>query len=66
PGPNPATSRRVGTSLRESQFELRLVLVRFPSYDRAEILRRLTAYEAGRLTPPGPIDRSSMTPTHLA
>lgn len=46
---------------RESQFDLRLLLVRFPNYDRAEILRRLTAYEAGQLTPPGPIDRSSMT-----
>ncbi|WP_200216671.1 hypothetical protein [Micromonospora coerulea] len=52
--------------LCESQFELRLLLVRFPSYDRAEILRRLTAYEAGRLTPPGPIDRSSMAARHLA
>ncbi|MDZ5444402.1 hypothetical protein U2F26_16910 [Micromonospora sp. 4G57] len=51
---------------RESQFELRLLLVRFPSYDRAEILRRLTAYEAGRLMPPGPIDRSSMTPRQPA
>jgi hypothetical protein len=47
---------------RESQFELGLLLVRFPRYDRAEILRRLTAYEAGQLTAPGPIDRSSMTP----
>jgi hypothetical protein len=47
---------------RESAFGLRLLLVRFPSYDRAEILRRLTAYEAGHRTPPGPIDRSSMTP----
>jgi hypothetical protein len=52
--------------LSESRFELRLLLVRFPSYDRAEILRRLISYEAGRLTPPGPIDRSSMTPEHPA
>ncbi|WP_262285439.1 hypothetical protein [Micromonospora sp. MA102] len=51
---------------RESQFELRLLLVRFPSYDRAEILRRLTAYQAGRLASPGPIDRSSMAVRHLA
>ena len=51
-------------AVRESQFGLRLLLVRFPSYDRAEILHRLTAYEAGRLTPPAPIDRSSMTPKH--
>jgi hypothetical protein len=50
--------------LRESQFALRLLLVRFPGYDRAEILRRLTDYEAGRLTPPGPIDRASMSPRH--
>jgi hypothetical protein len=43
-----------------SRFDLRLLLVRFPSYDRAEILRRLTEFEAGRLVPPGPVDRSSM------
>jgi hypothetical protein len=48
--------------LQESRFALRLLLVRFPSYDRAEMLRRLTAYEQGRLTAPGPIDRSSMNP----
>ncbi|MEU5941503.1 hypothetical protein ABZ807_20485 [Micromonospora sp. NPDC047548] len=58
--------RATFNQLCESQFELRLLLVRFPSFDRAEILRRLTAYEAGRLTPPGLIDRSSMTPRHLA
>jgi hypothetical protein len=44
----------------ESQFALRLVLVLFPHDDRPEILRRLTAFEAGQLTAPGPIDRSSM------
>jgi hypothetical protein len=44
----------------ESRFRLQLLLVRFPSYDRAEILRRLTAYEAGRLVAPAPVDRSSM------
>lgn len=49
---------------RASQFELPLLLVCFPGYDRAEILRRLTAYEEGRLTPPGPIDQSSMTARH--
>jgi hypothetical protein len=48
-----------------SDFTLELLLVSFPSYDRAEILRRLTDYEAGRRTPPGPIDRSSMTPRHV-
>jgi hypothetical protein len=47
---------------QESRFALRLLLIRFPSYDRAEILRRLTAYEARELTAPGPIDRSSMSP----
>jgi hypothetical protein len=46
----------------QSVFGLRLLLIRFPSYDRAEILRRLTDYEAGRRLPPGPVDRSSMTP----
>jgi hypothetical protein len=45
---------------QQSRFALRLLLVRFPSYDRAEILRRLADYEAGRLVAPGPIDRSSM------
>lgn len=44
----------------ESRFGLRLLLVRFPSYDRAEILRRLTEYETGHRVPPGPVDRSSM------
>ncbi|WP_127500742.1 hypothetical protein [Actinoplanes solisilvae] len=47
---------------RESRFGLKLLLVRFPNYDRPEMLHRLTAYEAGALTVPGPIDRSSMTP----
>ena len=54
--------RAMFDQLRESKFGLRLLLVRFPSYDRDEILRRLTAYQAGRLTAPGPIDRSSMNP----
>ena len=44
----------------ESEFGLRLLLVRFPNYDRAEILRRLTAYRAGERVPPGHVDRSSM------
>lgn len=44
----------------ESRFELNLLQVRFPSYDRAEILRRLTEYRAGRRVAPGPVDRSSM------
>lgn len=48
--------------LQESLFALDLLLVRFPSYDRAEMLRRLTAYAEGRLAAPGPIDRSSMNP----
>jgi hypothetical protein len=56
--------RALSDQLQESKFALRLLLVRFPSYDRAEILRRLTAYEAGDLTAPRPIDRSSMSPTH--
>jgi hypothetical protein len=43
-----------------SHFRLQLLLVRFPSYDRAEILRRLTAYQAGSLVAPAPVDRSSM------
>ncbi|GGN75108.1 hypothetical protein GCM10010112_46000 [Actinoplanes lobatus] len=47
---------------QESQFGFHLLLVRFPSYDRPEILRRLLAYEAGQLIDPGPIDRSSMNP----
>jgi hypothetical protein len=46
---------------QQSRFALRLLLVQFPSYDRAEILHRLTAYEAGHLEAPGPIDRSSMS-----
>lgn len=45
---------------KESRFDLMLLLVRFPSYDRAEILRRLTEYHAGRWVSPGPIDRSSI------
>ncbi|WP_446215220.1 hypothetical protein [Micromonospora sp. IBHARD004] len=45
---------------QQSRFALRLLLVRFPRYDRAEILRRLNNYEADRLVEPGPIDRSSM------
>jgi hypothetical protein len=45
---------------RVSNFALRLLLVRFPSYDRAEILRRLTNHTANQLVAPGPIDRSSM------
>jgi hypothetical protein len=47
---------------RESRFALNLILVRFPSYDRDEILRRLLAFEAGRLTPPALVDRTSMNP----
>jgi hypothetical protein len=47
---------------QESRFTLRLLLVRFPNYDRPELLRRLTAYAAGEWTAPGPIDRSSMQP----
>ncbi|GAB2585493.1 hypothetical protein Aab01nite_52810 [Paractinoplanes abujensis] len=49
-------------SLRESRFALRLLLIRFPAYDGPEILRRLTAYAAGELIPPAPVDRSSMEP----
>ncbi|OLE23828.1 MAG: hypothetical protein AUG44_21080 [Actinobacteria bacterium 13_1_20CM_3_71_11] len=45
---------------RESDFTLRLLLVRFPSYDRAEILRRLTNYRAGKRVSPSLIDRSSI------
>ena len=45
---------------RESDFTLRLLLVRFPSYDRAEILRRLTNYQAGKRVSPSLIDRSSI------
>ena len=47
---------------QESQFGLRLLLVRFPNYDRPEILRRLNAFAAGQFLAPGPIDRSSMEP----
>jgi len=43
-----------------SRFRLQLLLVRFPNYDRAEILRRLSAYAAGNLVAPAPVDRSSM------
>jgi len=43
-----------------SSFRPNLLLVRFPSYDRAEILRRLLEFEAGRVVRPGPIDRSSI------
>ncbi|MBF9128207.1 hypothetical protein I0C86_04245 [Plantactinospora sp. S1510] len=47
---------------QQSRFALQLLLVRFPSYDRQEILRRLDNYAAGRWVEPGPIDRSSMRP----
>jgi hypothetical protein len=43
-----------------SRFRLQLILVQFPRYDNAEILRRLTAYEADGPVDPTPIDRSSM------
>jgi hypothetical protein len=44
----------------ESSFKYNLLLVRFPASDRHEILRRLTAYEAGHRVGASPIDRSSI------
>jgi hypothetical protein len=44
-----------------SNFQQDLPLVvRFPSYDRAEVRRRLLEFEAGRVIRPGPIDRLSV------
>ncbi|MEV6848947.1 hypothetical protein [Actinoplanes sp. NPDC051411] len=54
------TDQAILNQLRESRFQLRLLLIRFPGYDRPEILRRLTAYERGERIAPAPIDRSSM------
>jgi hypothetical protein len=45
---------------RPSSFQLRLLQVCFPLTDLPEIVRRVTAFEAGEVVPPGPIDRTSL------
>lgn len=46
---------------RPSSFQIRLLQVCFPRTDLPELVRRLERYEAGDLTAPAPIDRSSLT-----